>query len=291
MSTQDSNSTESTNHSGYGPASLDALPEENGREGLTPAQLGLLACLTFLAGGLYWTASVGLLTVSALGAYPMMIWGGGAVIVLSILGTTFWISRNSQHRLNTDLITEASNPPCINTYDTVTGLPTTRLFNSLLKQALMRARKQDRRIAVMLIEMNDLASITELQEQVSRNLVYRVQAARVKSALRTTDSVAKLAERTLAVLLDEIGTFEDMLSAVKKLQAALSLPFIVDGQELYIRSRIGICLSTGGHDDEAALLDSAAEAVEQARAKGYAIYGIVDHVMTSGTDSVPTIAA
>ena len=37
------------------------------------ARVGVVACVMFMAGGLYWTASVGLLTVSALTAYPVMV--------------------------------------------------------------------------------------------------------------------------------------------------------------------------------------------------------------------------
>ena len=92
-------------------------------------------------------------------------------------------------------------------------------------------------------------------------------------------------------LLEEITTFEDILSTVRKIKTCLSLPFIVDGQELLICSRIGISLSTCGHGDETTLLETAARAVGQARANGYGAGGLEGNVMTSHAQSVPTLTA
>jgi GGDEF domain-containing protein len=145
-------------------------------------------------------------------------------------------------------------------------------------------------IAVLVIELDELENISELQEQERRNLIYRIQAAKVKSAVRTTDFVARLADRTLAVLLNDIEP-EDLFSVMRKLQLSLSLPFILDGQELFIASRIGVAQSTCDHDDETALLESAVFAEDQARARCLPFCGFERHAETSRTGSVPTIAA
>lgn len=273
------------------PTSLEGSPEAIVAEGFNGARLGLLACLTFLAGGLYWTASVGLLTISALKAYPMVIYGGGTVIVFFVMGVSFWTSRSSQDRSKSDPTAEPFDPPCTGTYDSVTGLPTNRLFSFLLKQAFMKARKQNLHFAVILIEMDPLAPIAAWQEKANRHLLYRVQAARVKSALPTTASVARLTERTFAVLLDHTAASEEILSAVRKILAALSLPFVLEGQEIFIGSRIGISLSARDHENETALFESAAKAVAQARTNACRVYGLEDVGTDFGIESLPTIAA
>lgn len=266
-------------------------PDEEGSDGFNTARLGLLACILFMAGGLYWTASVGLLTVSALKAYPLMICTGGAFIALFILATTFWTSRRSEDYSQGPLNPEHLNAPCISTYDSVTGLPTKRLFSSLLNQGRERARKNGRHVAVLLVEMDHFTLTTELQGQVNRNLVYRVQAARVKSALRTTDCVARLAERTFAVLLDHVTGSEEVVAAAKKMQTTVSLPFTLDGHEIFLTSRIGISLSRCDDDEGTALIESATQAVAIARAEGYSLYGLQGTVMTPQVESVTTIAA
>jgi diguanylate cyclase (GGDEF)-like protein len=289
MSLQGADATGFRNGSESEPAPLRMWPVGPGGR-LNSAKLGLLACGTFLMGGLSWTAFTGLLTVSALNAYPLMLWGGVAAILLFFLGTTWWSSRQPHTPVKTAAITDDSNRPRISAYDSVTGLPTGRLFNFRLKQAWTRTRTLDRHIAVLVIELDELENISELQEQERRNLIYRIQAAKVKSAVRTTDFVARLADRTLAVLLNDIEP-EDLFSVMRKLQLSLSLPFILDGQELFIASRIGVAQSTCDHDDETALLESAVFAEDQARARCLPFFGFERHAETSRTGSVPTIAA
>ncbi len=270
---------------------MPSSSEDNGPAAFNTAQLGVMACILFMAGGLYWTASVGLLTLSALRAYPVMIWMGGSALALVVLGTSFWSSRGRAVGPSDQSLSNESNRACTSTYDSVTGLPTNRLFRSLLNQALSRAGKNGRQVAILVVEMDYFTLSTELHGQVNHNLIYRVQAARVKSALRTTDCVARLAERTFAVLLEQVTNVEEVVAAATKMQAIVSLPFTLDGYDIFLTSRIGISLSTSDDIEASSLLDSAAQAVAIARAEGYALYGLHGAVSTPHVDSSSTIAA
>ena len=283
--------TSSSGHRGLESTKTHSLSNEEGMEGFDTARLGVMACILFMAGGLYWTASVGLLTLSALKAYSVMIWVGGSALALFVLGTVLWTSRGAASGSSDHSLTNESNRSCTSTYDSVTGLPTNRLFMSLLKQALSSARKSGRQVAILMVEMDHFTLSTELHGQVNHNLIYRVQAARVKSALRTTDCVARLAERTFAVLLDHVTSVEELVAAAKKMQAIVSLPFTLDGYEIFLTSRIGISLSTCDDAEEATLIESATQAVATARAEGYALYGLHGAVSTPHVDSSSTIAA
>jgi diguanylate cyclase (GGDEF)-like protein len=160
------------------------------------------------------------------------------------------------------------------TYDSVTGLPMQRLFMLLANQAVSRARKSGRPVAVLLVELDHFILADELQGTLNNNLVYRVQAARIKSALRTTDTVARLGERSFVVLLDNIDDRFAVLSVATKIQATISLPFILEGHEIFLTSRIGIALLPPDATDARPLLDSAAQAVAQARTEGYVMFGL-----------------
>jgi GGDEF domain-containing protein len=139
--------------------------------------------------------------------------------------------------------------------------------------------------------MDHFTLSSELQGPVNRNLIYRVQAARVKSALRTTDSIARLAERIFVVLLDPVTGSEEVVTAAKKMQATVSLPFTLDGQEIFLASRIGISLSACDDEEGTALIASAIQAVAIARTEGYALYGLQGSVMAYQSEFSTTIAA
>ncbi|MGD9729177.1 MAG: diguanylate cyclase, partial [Nitrospiraceae bacterium] len=160
------------------------------------------------------------------------------------------------------------------TYDSVTGLPMQRLFMLLANQAVSRARKSGRQVAVLLVELDHFILADELHGTLNNNLVYRVQAARVKSALRTTDAVARLGERSFVALLDNIDDQSAVLSVAAKIQATVSLPFILEGHEIFLTSRIGIAVLPPAATDAGPLLDLAAQAVAQARTEGYVMCGL-----------------
>lgn len=279
----DRNGAELTNRHGWS-------DDEAGTESLESARLGVVACILFMAGGLYWTASVGLLTLSALTAYPVMI-SAALLLTLLVFGATLWTPRGPQSASGMHSLSEDANGSGMNTYDSVTGLPTYRLFTSLLKQALAHAGQHGRPVAVLMIELDHFTPKTDEQARINLNLMYRVHAARVKSALRTTDTVARLAERTFVVLLDQVTDPEEVLAIARKMQRTISLPVTLDGHELFLTSRIGISLSSHQTEDGNALLDAATRAVATARAEGYALYGLPGAMASASADARSTIAA
>ncbi|MBX3369583.1 MAG: GGDEF domain-containing protein [Nitrospira sp.] len=252
------------------------------------ARFGVLACLLFMAGGLYWTAAIGLLTISALTAYPVMV-SIGVAFTLMIFGATFWTPRSRSSAVRP--LWSAAESGSKTTYDPVTGLPLNRLFLSLLNQALIRGQKHGRQVAVLIIELDYFTPVAESPAELNRHLMYRIEAARVKSALRTTDTVARIAERTFAVLVDQITDADNLLLLARKMQGAIALPITLDHHEVFLTGRIGLALSKRDDLDPNALLEAAARALEMARTDASGMSGIETALPQPQTDSTSTIAA
>lgn len=262
--------------------------EESPSRSYDAARFGALACLLFMAGGLYWTAAIGLLTLSALTAYPVMV-SIGAAFTLMIFGATFWTpqSRASAGRSPWS----AAESEGTSTYDPVTGLPLNRLFLSLLNQALIRAQKHGRQVALLMIELDYCTPAAESSPEFNSHLMYRIEAARVKSALRTTETVARIAERTFAVLVDQVTSEHEVAVLARKMQGAIALPITIDHLQVFMTSRIGVALSSCDNRSSHVLLDAAARALEAARANRAGISGLKTMRGHSSTDPASTIAA
>lgn len=264
--------------------------EEDLARSYEAARFGVVACLLFMAGGLYWTAAIGLLTISALTAYPVMISIGVAFSVM-IFGAAFWTPRRPIPAFGVDSASYGSPDASISTYDSVTGLPTNRLFLSLLSQALIRAQQQSRQVAILMIELDHFTPAAVGAAAINCNLMYRIEAARVKSALRTSDTVARVGERTFAVLLDQVTGPEEVLAIAKKMQGTISLPVTLDAHELFLSSRIGIGLAAQGCQETAPLLEAASQALVTARAHGYDMFGLPGCVVPTNNAVPSPIAA
>lgn len=282
-------STDSTTPSRSEPRHQHRLPDgETLTRSYEAARFGVLACLLFMAGGLYWAAAIGLLTLSALTAYPVMV-SIGLAFTLMIFGASFWTPRSrasTVHRLWSE-----SEQVGTSTYDPVTGLPLNRLFLSLLNQALIRAQKHGRQVAVLMVELDYFTPAAETPGELNCHLMYRIEAARVKSALRTTDTVARLAERTFAVLLDHVTDSDEVSVLARKMQGAIALPITLDQHEVFLTSRIGVGLSNQNNLDPVLLLEAATRALDAAWADASGISGPETVPANVPADSTSTIAA
>lgn len=114
--------------------------------------------------------------------------------------------------------------------DDETGLVKGELFRDRLKRALIFADRQKSQVAVMMINAD--------RPQGS----LAVQAKRLTSLLRKTDTVARLADRQLGVLLEGIRDAGDAALVARKMLIELALPILDAGEERMPKPAIGIAL-------------------------------------------------
>ncbi len=214
-----------------------------------------------------WTASAGLpnAVMSPIGAFLGVCLVG--LLVLGGLWLKGWSPKSGFRRKRSgEKSTELSS-----TYDHVTGLPTNRLFMTLLEQSIGRAAKTGRPVALLVVELEHFRMLAESQGQANSNVLVRVQAARVKGVLRSTETLGRLAQDQLAMILDNLTSIQDVSAIVEKLQATVGLPLTLDGHELFLTCRIGVALypyDATGHDE---LIKQAMRALRTAKSEGQAV--------------------
>ena len=149
-------------------------------------------------------------------------------------------------------------------YDHVTGLPTIRLFTVLLDQALAQAARLGRRIGVLVVELSQFRPAPAAVSSANETLIARVQAARIKSAMNSHDTVAQLGEQQFAVLIDADLSADQLEVRARHILEAVSHPFLVAGQEVLLSCRVGGALLGSAAVSGDGLLDQAFHALAQA---------------------------
>lgn len=170
-------------------------------------------------------------------------------------------------------------------YDGVTGLPTRRLFLVLLKQALNRAATTHRNVAVLVCALEQFRPLSTSSTAPNMTLVVRVQAARIKSALQPHDVVARLDEYAFAVIADNLQSPEEARLIAEKIQKAIALPLLIEGQELLISCRIGVATSPQDGADAEMLLRAASQTVSDNQTAADSIVFVSDLTMPSFSPS------
>ena len=146
-------------------------------------------------------------------------------------------------------------------YDNLTDLPNRRLFQSHLKQALELARRNQRSLAVLFVDLDHFKTINDSWGHAVGDRLLQGAAKWLKSCLRASDVVARLGGDEFIILLPEIAQAEDATTVAKKLLSALRKPFRVEGREIFTSASIGISLYPDDGDDAEILMKKADQAM------------------------------
>jgi diguanylate cyclase (GGDEF)-like protein/PAS domain S-box-containing protein len=154
-------------------------------------------------------------------------------------------------------------------YDALTGLPNRMLFKDRLAQALALAgRRGARGVAVMFLDLDRFKTINDTLGHGVGDELLRLAADRLQRSLRQADSVARLGGDEFLFLLPGIDTPEDAERLGRKIIELFAKPFLIDGNELYITTSIGITLYPSDATDGETLIRNADTALYRAKEQG-----------------------
>ena len=179
---------------------------------------------------------------------------------------------SEQYQLQQRLQHEAS-------HDALTGLPNRRAFLQRLVEALARVRRQGAGLALMFLDLDGFKQYNDTYGHDFGDAVLRHFARTVQSAVRETDSVARLAGDEFTIILEGLThPAEHATLVARKLIAELATPVLLGGRELTLAASIGVAV-TGGDSGGVALsaellLSRADAAMYQAKAAGKAQFAL-----------------
>ncbi|OOG21444.1 GGDEF-domain containing protein [Thioalkalivibrio denitrificans] len=158
-------------------------------------------------------------------------------------------------------------------HDALTGLPNRVLLNDRLEQAISHMRRTGGSMAVLLLDLDRFKEVNDaLGHPVGDRLLQEV-ALRLQGSLRSTDTVARLGGDEFAILArdtDELGARE----FAAKIRQAISGVFVIDHQNVYVGTSIGIALYPDHGEDASTLMRRAdiAMYVAKEQSDGLALY-------------------
>ncbi len=146
--------------------------------------------------------------------------------------------------------------------DPVTGLPNRQAFVDRLQAALSMARRAGRATIVMLIELDGL----EGMDATTHDALLRAIGSRLRQCLRETDTIARLGQARLGIILPRAAERgQAALPAMRLLAALTGLPECEDAS---CRASIGIAAYPEDAPSAETLLERARAALADARRAG-----------------------
>ncbi len=150
-------------------------------------------------------------------------------------------------------------------HDPLTGLPNRLLFNDRLTQAIERARRSQRLLAVMIIDIDRFKLINDSLGLGSGDQVLRAVGERLVAAVRRSDTVARLGADDFLLLLPGVDGAENTAKVAQKILDTFLPPLEVDDQELHLGASLGITLYPHDGDDAETLIRNADTALYRAK--------------------------
>ncbi|MDW3689024.1 GGDEF domain-containing protein [Cupriavidus sp. CV2] len=134
-------------------------------------------------------------------------------------------------------------------HDPLTSLPNRALFANRLTHALAcGSRHRDGVVAVLFVELDRFELInTSLGHGAGDTVIVDV-TSRLERCLREQGMLARIGHDEFAVLLDGIGNVDDAVRVSELLVGAFEKPFLISGEQIYLRTNIGIATHTVGDD-------------------------------------------
>jgi diguanylate cyclase (GGDEF)-like protein len=136
-------------------------------------------------------------------------------------------------------------------HDVLTQLPNRTLFDDRLTQAISLAERQNKKLAVLFVDVDQFKRINDtLGHRVGDDLLRSV-AARLTACIRRTDTVSRLGGDEFLILLSQVEHAEDAAVTARKILRAIASPHIIDNKSLDINVSIGgSTYPTDGQDAE-----------------------------------------
>ena len=127
-------------------------------------------------------------------------------------------------------------------HDSLTDLPNRESFNQLLHFAIESARRQDRQLAVLFIDLDRFKVINDSLGHDAGDRLLTEIGGRLRRSVRACDVVARLGGDEFVIILEDVASREDVEGVARGLLRGLSEPIQLNGHECHITASIGVAV-------------------------------------------------
>ena len=134
-------------------------------------------------------------------------------------------------------------------HDPLTGLANRVLFHDRLNHAMQLRARDGQSLGVLVIDLDDFKLVNDTLGHPAGDELLVAVAGRLRSAVRTGDTVSRLGGDEFGVILE--GPSDTAEPIARRVAGAFDAPFIIDGHEVVIRPSVGLAVaSTAGPNSD-----------------------------------------
>lgn len=159
-------------------------------------------------------------------------------------------------------------------YDQLTGIPNRLLFNDRLNTAIETAKRTDKRVVLMFIDLDKFKHYNDTHGHQYGDLILKQAAKRIKGLIRKSDTVARIGGDEFVCLFQNIE-LNAVEKVAEKMLSRIIQPMEILEVELYLTASIGIATYPDqalSVDELISKADAAMYEIKQHGRNGYLVY-------------------
>jgi diguanylate cyclase (GGDEF)-like protein/PAS domain S-box-containing protein len=153
-------------------------------------------------------------------------------------------------------------------HDALTGLPNRRLMQDRLNQAIMAARRKQRHVAVLFLDLDRFKVVNDTLGHDTGDFILKDVARRLATCVREVDTVSREGGDEFVLILPDLERPENARVVADKILQELARPVEIGGHEIHVTPSIGISHYPNDATDVHQLLKHADNAMYQAKDAG-----------------------
>ncbi len=206
------------------------------------------------------------------------------------MSETLWQGRTAYLLMLHDITEHKENEARIKHlayHDNLTGLPNRALFAGRFNQAILRARRNNTKVALLFMDLDRFKEVNDTLGHKTGDLLLKATATRLSESVRKSDTVARMGGDEFTVLLEGLNSQEEAGELAQKIRRAFEKPVVTGPRELFTTPSIGISIYPDHAVNTEALLRQADSAMYNAkRCKGLNICFYSEEIALPAADQL-----
>ncbi len=154
------------------------------------------------------------------------------------------------------------------THDQLTGLVGRAVLQDRIVQAVERARRYGTKVAIFVLDLDQFKRINDLLGHWAGDQVLLETASRLRQAVRSSDTVARMGGDEFVVVMEDITSISDVEHCATTLVTRFAPEMSVEEHMLHVSASVGVCVYPDNAGDARSLLKWADAAMYAAKEGG-----------------------
>jgi len=125
-------------------------------------------------------------------------------------------------------------------HDELTRLPNRRLLVDRFNQAIARAARQRKLVALLFLDLDGFKTVNDAFGHVAGDSLLKQVAARLLACIRASDTVCRFGGDEFVILLTDLEWEDGAAAVAAKIRAHLAAPYLIGGTAIEVATSIGM---------------------------------------------------